>query len=42
MQKTTEILHNNENVRNIGEGEPHTTYRRLKLGGVHLYGCSNV
>jgi hypothetical protein len=40
-----EIIHNheNENVRNIGQGEtPHRKYRRLKLGGGHLYDLSVV
>jgi hypothetical protein len=40
-----EIIHNheNENVRNIGQGEtPHRKYKRLKLGGGHLYDRSSV
>jgi hypothetical protein len=37
-----EVIQNNENenVRNIGQGEaPHRKYRRLKLGGGHVYDC---
>jgi hypothetical protein len=35
--------HKNENVRNIGQGEArHRKYKRLKLGGGHVYGCSGV
>jgi hypothetical protein len=35
--------HENENVPYIGQGEaPHRTYKRLKLGGGHVYDCSNV
>jgi hypothetical protein len=40
-----EIIHNheNENVRNIGQGEtPHRKHKRLKLGGGHLYDRSSV
>jgi hypothetical protein len=34
--------HENENVRNIGQGEaPHRKYKRLKLGGGHVYDCSS-
>jgi hypothetical protein len=43
--KQAEIIHNheNENVRNIGKGEtPHRKHKRIKLGGGHLYGHSNV
>jgi hypothetical protein len=30
--------HENENVRNIGQGEtPHRKYKRLKLGGDYVY-----
>jgi hypothetical protein len=39
-RKQAEIIHNheNENVRNIGQGEtPHRKRKRLKLGGGHLY-----
>jgi hypothetical protein len=33
----------NENVRNIGQGEtPHRKYKRLKLGGGHVYHRSCV
>jgi hypothetical protein len=44
-RRQAEIIHNheNENVRNIGQGEtPHRKHKRLKLGGGHLYDCSNV
>jgi hypothetical protein len=35
--------HENENVRFIGQGEaPHRKYKRLKLGGGHVYDCSSV
>jgi hypothetical protein len=35
--------HENENVRSIGQGEtPHRKYKRLKLGGGHVYDCSSV
>jgi hypothetical protein len=35
--------HQNGNVRYIGQGEaPHRKYKRLKLGGGHLYDCSSV
>jgi hypothetical protein len=35
--------HENENVCNIGQGEAqHRKYRRLKLGGSHLYDCSST
>jgi hypothetical protein len=43
--KTAEIIHNhqNENVRNIGQGEtPHREYKKLNIGGGHLYDCSSV
>jgi hypothetical protein len=31
----------NENVRNIGQSEtPQRKYKRLKLGGGHVYNCS--
>jgi hypothetical protein len=33
----------NENVHYLGQGEAqHRKYKRLKLGGGHLYGCSSV
>jgi hypothetical protein len=44
-RRQPEIIHNHENeiVHNIGHGEtPHRKYKRLKLGGGHLYDCSNV
>jgi hypothetical protein len=35
--------HENENVRYIGQDEaPHRKYKRLKLGGGHVYDCSSV
>jgi hypothetical protein len=35
--------HDNENFRNIGQGEPqHRKYKQLKLGGGHAYDRSNV
>jgi hypothetical protein len=35
--------HENENVRYIGQDEaPHRKYKRLKLGGGHVYYCSSV
>jgi hypothetical protein len=35
--------HDNENVSNIGQDEaPHRKYKRLKLGGGHMYDCSSV
>jgi hypothetical protein len=35
--------HENENVYYIGQGEaPHRKYKRLKLGGGHVYDCSSV
>jgi hypothetical protein len=34
--------HENENVRSIGLGEArYRKYKRLKLGGGHLYDCSS-
>jgi hypothetical protein len=44
-RKQAEIIHNheNENVRNIGQGEtPHRKHKRLKLGCGHLYDRSSV
>jgi hypothetical protein len=33
----------NENVLYIGQGQaPHRKYKRLKLGGGHVYDCSSV
>jgi hypothetical protein len=35
--------HENETVRYIGQGEArHRKYKRLKLGGGRVYGCSSV
>jgi hypothetical protein len=35
--------HENGNVRYIGQGEaPHRKYKRLKLGGGHVYDCPSV
>jgi hypothetical protein len=35
--------HENENVHYIGQGEArHRKYKRLKLGGGHVYDCSSV
>jgi hypothetical protein len=35
--------HENENVRNIGQGKtPHRKHKKLKLGGGHLYDRSSV
>jgi hypothetical protein len=35
--------HENENGRYIGQGEArHRKYKRLKLGGGHVYDCSSV
>jgi hypothetical protein len=35
--------HENENVLYIGQGEArHRKYKRLKLGGGHVYDCSSV
>jgi hypothetical protein len=45
VTSASEIVHNheNENVRNIGQGEtPHRKYKRLKLGGGHFYDRSSV
>jgi hypothetical protein len=44
-RRQAEIIHNheNENVRNIGQGEtPHRKHKRLKLGGGKLYNHSSV
>jgi hypothetical protein len=44
-RKQTEVIqnHENENVCYIGQGEAqHRKYKRLKLGGDHLYDCSSV
>jgi hypothetical protein len=35
--------HENESVHYTGQGEAqHRKYKRLKLGGGHLYDCSSV
>jgi hypothetical protein len=35
------LIHDNENVRNIGQDEArHRKYKRLKLGGGHAYEVS--
>jgi hypothetical protein len=35
--------HDNENVHYIGQGKArHRKYKRLKLGGGHVYNCSSV
>jgi hypothetical protein len=36
MQTTGKSLEN-ENVHNIGQGKSNTKYKRLKLGGSHVY-----
>jgi hypothetical protein len=44
MQQHAEIIqnHENENVRNIGQGElRHRKYMRFKLGGGHAYDRSS-
>jgi hypothetical protein len=44
-RRQAEIIHNheNENIRNIGQGDsPHRKHKRLKLGGSHLYDRSSV
>jgi hypothetical protein len=43
-RRQAEIIQNNdnENVRNIGQGEtPHRKHKKLKLGG-HLYNRSSI
>jgi hypothetical protein len=43
-RQQTEVIqnHDNENVRNIGQGEArHRKYKRLKLGGGHAYDRSS-
>jgi hypothetical protein len=43
-RQQTEVAqnHENENVRYIGQGEArHRKYKRLKLGGGHVYDCSS-
>jgi hypothetical protein len=42
-RRQAEIIHNQENEHNIGQGEtPHRKHKRLKLGGCHLYDRSSV
>jgi hypothetical protein len=42
-RQQAEVIQNHENVRDIGQGEaPHRKYKRLKLGGGHVYDCSSV
>jgi hypothetical protein len=44
-RRQAEIIHNHENekVRNIGQGEtPRIKYQRLKLGGGHVYDHSSI
>jgi hypothetical protein len=43
-RQQAEVIHNheNENVRYIRQGEArHRKYKRLKLGGGHVYDCSS-
>jgi hypothetical protein len=43
-RQQTEVIQNpeNANVRNFGQGEPrHRKYKRLKLGGRQVNGCSS-
>jgi hypothetical protein len=43
-RQQTEVIqnHENENIRYIGQGEAlHRKYKRLKLGGSHVYVCSS-
>jgi hypothetical protein len=40
--QSNQNYHDNENVRNIGQGEArHRKYKRLKLGGGQAYDCSS-
>jgi hypothetical protein len=42
-RQQAEVIQNHENVRYIGQGEaPHRKYKRLKLGGGHVYDYSSV
>jgi hypothetical protein len=44
-RQQAEVIQNreNENVRYIGQGKArYRKYKRLKLGGGHLYDCSSV
>jgi hypothetical protein len=41
-RQQAEVIQNHENVRYIGQDEaPHRKYKRLKLGGGHVYDCSS-
>jgi hypothetical protein len=41
-RQQAEVFQNHENVRYIGQGEArHRKYKRLKLGGGHVYDCSS-
>jgi hypothetical protein len=41
-RQQAEVIQNHENVRCIGQGEArHRKYKRLKLGGGHVYDCSS-
>jgi hypothetical protein len=45
IRQLAEVIqnHENENVCYIGQGEArHKKYKRLKLGGGHVYDCSSV
>jgi hypothetical protein len=43
LQAEAILNHDNENVRNIGQGEArHRKYKRLKLGGGQAYDRSRV
>jgi hypothetical protein len=42
-RQQAKVIQNHENVRYIGQGEAlHRKYKRLKLGGGHVYDCSSV
>jgi hypothetical protein len=42
-RKQAEVIQNHENVRYIGQSEAqHRKYKKLKLGGGHLYEYSSV
>jgi hypothetical protein len=42
-RRQAEIIHNHENVCYIGQGKTlHRKYKRLKLGGGHVYDHSSV
>jgi hypothetical protein len=41
-RQQTEVIQNHENVRYIGQGEARRRkYKRLNLGGGHVYDCSS-